>query len=453
MRWPPPLFRCACPAASWWVALRMAPHRDTLVSMNALTRVSLALAVPCTGMLGQPHDAAHESRTARDSLAAMVTVLTTTVSPALDGRARTEVLATQPMVVLRGARWNGALQYAGMANFERWTMPDGEPVAGIWGEGFVDRRHPHTVLHEAMATGTATLPHVRASLSLGRGVVPFGTDDPMLRPFTKYPANHHLAQSMERIVAVIAARPAPWLAVEVATFNGDEPLSPTAAPQWGRVGDSRAARATLWPLPTLEVQASVAAVRSPEFVRAEGLDHQKQSASARWTPKGKLLTYALAEWAQTGEAIGGRQVLTYGTALLETLARSNTWTLALRAEQTSRPEDERLLDPFRTSRPPNHLTIQGVTRWRIATVQVARVLPATFRTHASLFVEGARAALSPLLRPVLLDPRNISGANVAWHVTLGLRAGLGSMSARAGRYGVAAGDAATNVSLGMTHDH
>jgi hypothetical protein len=40
--------------------------------------------------------------------------------------------------------------------------------------------------------------------------------------------NHHLAQVLERVIAVAALRRGPIIG-EVATFNGDEPLSPGSA--------------------------------------------------------------------------------------------------------------------------------------------------------------------------------------------------------------------------------
>lgn len=420
--------------------------------MIMLLRAALLLLACCARLLAQ--HTAHQERTpgaVRDSIAAMATLLSTTVSPALDGRARTERHVTQPMLALRSARYRGAVQVAGMLNVERWTMPDGEAVAGIWGEGFIDRRHPHTVLHELMLTASVRPQTVGASAAVGRGFVPFGSDDPMVRPFTKYPANHHLSQIMERVQVVAALRPTRYLALEAALFNGDEPLTPTAAPQWNRFGDSRAARVTLWPVPTVEVQASAAFVRSPEFVRAQGLDHAKASSGVRWTPATSLVRYLLVEWARTEERYQGRPIIAYGTGLIEWLARDGAWSLAGRLEQTSRPEDERLLDPFRTTRPPNHLSIQGITRWRIGTLHLARQLPTWSHTHANLFAEVARAGSTPLLRPILVDPRAISGADAAWHVSAGIRVGIGAMAARMGRYGVASPPTGSNVILGMPH--
>ena len=373
----------------------------------------------------------------RDSLSAMVTVVGTTVTPALSGLARSELLATQPMLLLRGGLGSGVVRYAAIANFERWTMPDGEAVAGSWGEGFMDRRHPHTVVHEAMLTVALPVRGVEVSVAGGKGFIPFGTDDPMMRPFVKYPANHHLAQVMERIQVVAAVRVGRRVSLEGALFNGDEPLSATSAPQWNRFADSRAIRLSAWPTSKLELQVSHARLRSPEFVRAEGLDHAKRSASARLAQRHGPLRYLLAEWARTTESDRGRALFSYGTALVEATVQRAAWSVALRGEQTSRPEEERLLDPFRTARPPNHLTIQGITRWHIATMQVMRALPAVRALHASGFAEVSRAVSSPRLRPILLDPRNISGPDRAWHLSLGVRAGIGGMPSRIGRYGAA----------------
>jgi hypothetical protein len=393
----------------------------------------------------------HGNEVSRDSVAVMATALTTTVSPSVNGRARSDVLVTQPMLTWHSSRFAGRLRLAATLNGERWTMPGGEPVAGIWGEGFIDRRHPHTVLHELMVT--AVLPRLARllSVSVGRGFVPFGTDDPMVRPFTKYPANHHLSQIMERMQLVVAVRPSSRVAMEAALFNGDEPASPTSAPQWNRIGDSRSARLTVWPRRTVELQGSIAAVRSPEFVRPDGLDHRKVSLSARMTPQRGHVEYAMMEWARTAETYRGRSIVAYGTALAEACWRLSAWRLATRIESTSHPEDERLLDPFRTARPPNHLLIQGMTRWRIASAQLSRDVTMRRAVPLQVFAEVARAHSTPLLRPVLLNPADISGADVAWHFTAGVRVSWGVMSSRVGRYGLAAGSAQSNVMLGMAH--
>ncbi len=111
----------------------------------------------------------------------------------------------------------------GTLNFERWTLDLGELNAGIWGEGYVDRRHPHTFVHELVATLQGRMLGLDLSVTGGKGFAPFGTDDPMVRPFVKYPANHHLAQILERGVLIAAVRRGALL-LEGGIFNGDERL-------------------------------------------------------------------------------------------------------------------------------------------------------------------------------------------------------------------------------------
>ena len=85
-------------------------------------------------------------------------------------------------------------------------MLRGELSTGAFGEGYVDRRHPHTYLHELIASGIGSTGPLAYSASFGRGFVPYGTDDPMMRPFEKYPINHHLSQILERGLAIGALR-------------------------------------------------------------------------------------------------------------------------------------------------------------------------------------------------------------------------------------------------------
>ncbi len=97
--------------------------------------------------------------------------------------------------------WNW-LRGVATLNLEGLTLTRGELSTGAYGEGFVDRRHPHTYAHELMAGAIAQYFGVQGSVFAGRGFVPFGSDDPMARPFEKYPVNHHLSQVLERLVAV-----------------------------------------------------------------------------------------------------------------------------------------------------------------------------------------------------------------------------------------------------------
>jgi hypothetical protein len=111
-------------------------------------------------------------------------------------------------------------------NFEGVTQEDGELTFGAWGEGFLDRRHPHTLLHEAMLSANFwDVGGGALSLSAGKGFAPYGTDDPMARPVAKFPTNHHLLQILERFLAGAAYRRSGW-SIEAAVFGGSEPTGP-----------------------------------------------------------------------------------------------------------------------------------------------------------------------------------------------------------------------------------
>src|SRR5687768_431958 len=236
-------------------------------------------------------------------------------------------------------------------DFEGLTLERGELNTGTYGEGYVDRRHPHTYLHEALAEARTRVGGVELSLAAGKGFAPFGTDDPMVRPFVKYPVNHHLAQVLERLVAIGAVRAGP-LALEGGFFNGDEPTSAGTAPRASRFGDSWAVRATLSPLRGVELSSSHARVESPEEREGTGLDQRKLGIAARIERAGPgVFRYALVEWARTNELLSGRSVFRFATALGEASFVVRGVDLAARLERTTRPEEERLENPFRTARP------------------------------------------------------------------------------------------------------
>ncbi len=52
-----------------------------------------------------------------------------------------------------------------MFNLEGATIPGGELAPGNWGEGFVDRRHPHTYVHELVLSATDLLGRTTPSAS------------------------------------------------------------------------------------------------------------------------------------------------------------------------------------------------------------------------------------------------------------------------------------------------
>ena len=157
------------------------------------------------------------------SFGAQAIGVATRESPALRDSDLTEGYLTQPMLMLTLSPWGEALCLKNTINFEGATIQRGELNAGIYGEGYIDRRHPHTYLHELVLTSARRFggdSPSGVSFTVGKGFAPFGTDDPMARPFEKYPINHHLAQILERAVAIGALRAGSWI-FEAGAFNGD----------------------------------------------------------------------------------------------------------------------------------------------------------------------------------------------------------------------------------------
>jgi hypothetical protein len=356
-------------------------------------------------------------------------MLLTHASPALAGNDLTEGYLTQPML-LGHANWRG-LGARLTVNLEGWTLDRGELNAGNAGEGYVDRRHPHTFLHEAMVAASAERAGWAGSIAAGRGFAPFGTDDPMARPLAKYSANHHLAQILERLVVIGALRRGPVM-MEAALFNGDEPTSPQSLGRLSRVGDSWAARLTLLPIENVELQASHARVESPEHAAGGGLDHRKWSVSARAETE---RAYALVEWARTYEYSNSRRAFAFGSALGEASIDLGAITVAARYERTTRPEEERLSDAFRSARPHADDNIIGVTRWRTATLHVARAFDIG-ELHIAPFAEASRLSVEEITGSIF-DPLEHYGSDHHWSLSAGLRIGAGARHARMGRYGVA----------------
>jgi hypothetical protein len=109
----------------------------------------------------------------------------------------------------------------------------------------------------------------------------------------------------------------------------------------------------------------------------------------------------------------------------------------MRLEQTDRPEEERLADPFRTARPATDLHIAGITRWRAATLAVAAPT-VTWGTVAGVpFLELSRLSATARDARALFDPETVYGRTRFWMLTGGFRLRAGAAHARMGRYGVA----------------
>ena len=356
----------------------------------------------------------------------------------------TELRLVQPALMLR-ATGPARLSLVGTLDLEGVTMGEGELTPGAWGEGFVDRRHPHTYVHELLLTADDLLGRTdgptRISLTVGKGFAPFGTDDPMSRPVLRYPVNHHLAQVLERAVVIGAVARGP-LAAELGLFNGDEPERPGQWPRIGRVGDSWSARVTGRPVPGLELQASRAHVHSPDSRAGAGPAQSKWSLSARWEgPAAGRPVYGLVEWARTDEADG---FFAFSSLLAEGAWTPGRQRLHYRFERTTRPEEERI-SRFRTRRPHLDNSILGVTRWTIHTAGWSAVVLERGGATVAPLVEVSYGRIAEV-GGGLFDVRQAYGRESFWSWTLGIRLGYGGGPHRMGRYGAAAEN-------GMPHHH
>ena len=342
-----------------------------------------------------------------------------------------ELRVVQPVGMLDVRALDDRIRLVATIDFEKYTIAHGELAPGDWGEGFEDRRHPHTLVHQLMLTTpdlfgrSLGLLHVFAAA--GKGFVPFGTDDPMSRPVVRYPVNHHLSQILERAVGTAGIRAGP-VTLEGALFNGDEPVSPGSWPALGRFGDSWATRITVAPLTGLEAQLSYAFVHSPENRPGTGPDDAKTSASVRWE-RGPW--YGLVEWAHTRTA--------GGAFVFQSLLGEGAWTIGrqrpyVRFERSDRPEEERLFSsPFRTRRPLFENSILGITRWTVVTAGDAMELRGPRQMRIAPFVEGSYLGIARVGGGVF-DPQIQYGRASGYQVSAGVRLAAGMRMTRMGRY-------------------
>ncbi len=352
------------------------------------------------------------------------------------GGSTTEVTVVQP-ILMGTLAYGPALRARMMLDFEGVTMPEGELALGGWGEGFVDRRHPHTYLHEAMVWGSAPMGQVVAGgLAAGKGIVPFGTDDPMSRPFVRFPVNHHLAQIVERAELATGWRIG-IVGLEGALFNGDEPENAGQWPNLSRFADSWATRVTVWPVRGLELQGSYASVNSPEHREGSGLDQSKWSASARMQRVvGRTGIYGLLEWARTEE---GDNAFVFASVLAEGSVLAGRHRFGYRVERTGRPEEERFPDNlYRSPRPLIDNSIVGQTRWTLHTINSALHLSLAHGTFGvQPVVEGTFGGVSDI-GDGLFQAEALYGTNDVRGLTAGVRLDYGGAMGRMGRYGAVA---------------
>lgn len=361
----------------------------------------------------------------------------TTVETIPGGGKLSEARVVQPVAMLHASTLGGHLQAIGTLNLEGETIPHGELTPGAWGEGFNDRRHPHTYAHELLLSGVDLLGRLDGSavvsVTVGKGFVPFGSDDPMSRPVLRYPVNHHLAQILERAVAQAGVRVGPAM-IEGALFNGDEPERPGQWPRvGGRFGDSWSTRLTLIPVPGLELSGSRAKVHSPEHRPGAGTDAWKWHVAARLDRSllgGRL--YGLAEWAKTEEAEG---FFVFKSTLAEVSFEGRGHRPYYRFERSDRPEDLRELDPFRSVRPHLENSILGITRFTLHTIGYGY----------QFGLSGGRLQLNPFVEGTVgrarndgggvLTPEILYGTTRVRSLSTGIRLMWRMSGHRMGRYG------------------
>ncbi len=347
----------------------------------------------------------------------------------------TEPYLTQPALMLNLESPGQRFVFRTTLNFEGITQPDGELTFGGWGEGFIDRRHPHTLVHEAMLS--ANLWNVAGgsvSLSAGKGFAPYGTDDPMSRPVAKYPTNHHLSQILERWTANVVYLRGAW-SVEAGLFGGQEPDGPYDFSNISSFGDSWSARlirrfggtGTGAPGEVSASYGSVAETHHGEKDRTALVNGYLRHAGAhRW---GTL--YGMVE-ASRSEPEGDERG--YYAVLGETMAGIGRHRPYLRMELSTRPEYEREADENGFFRYDHDAHAIGATRWMITSAGYGLQLSG-FPLGAMPFVEAQHNRVWHERGDV--DPEALFGQTSFWSLTAGFRIFLGSGGPmRMGSYGV-----------------
>ncbi|HSM37081.1 MAG TPA: hypothetical protein VK837_11835 [Longimicrobiales bacterium] len=359
--------------------------------------------------------------------------IVTVGAPGEDGSPlrETEAYLTQAAlmadVASRGAHW--VLRTT--LNFEGPTQEDGELTYGGWGEGFIDRRHPHTLLHELVLSYNVWRAGGGVSLSAGKGFAPYGTDDPMVRPGLKYPTNHHLSQILERWL-VAGAFLRGGFSIEASTFGGAEPEGPydfdnidsfadswsaRLAQRWGNAGSDR---------PRWEASASFASVEE-EGERTRlwnvALRHDGALSGAP--------VYGLIEGSISDPEEGSGEF----SVLVETQANLGRHRPYARVEHARRPEFPRAGGPAEDGffRYEHHDEPIGATRWWIASVGYgldATSLPASIRPFVEAQYHSVRADRGGI------DPEELFGTRSFWGVSFGARMFFGGGPMRMGSYGV-----------------
>lgn len=344
---------------------------------------------------------------------------------------------TQPALMMNLESPSERLVLRTTLDFEGVTLDEGELTFGGWGEGFLDKRHPHTLLHEAMLSlnffGTAG---GDLSISAGKGFAPYGTDDPMSRPGLKYPTNHHLSQILERWTLNAVWLREGW-SVEAGLFSGNEPEGPYDFSNYDGFGNSWSARLTRrWSADGSmdagwELSGSYGRVTETHDGEDETTD-LVNAALRRSGPAGPGALYALVEASQSdpeGEEDGFFSVL---GELRYDVGRHRPY---VRFEHATRPEYARegpstSEDFFRYDHDAEPV---GATRWSITTLAYAAELttaPASVQPFVEVQHHRVRAERGGIV------PEALFGTGSFWSISVGARLFFGGGPMRMGSYGV-----------------
>lgn len=345
--------------------------------------------------------------------------------------------ATQPAAMFNVASPGSRFVLRTTLNFEELTQENGELTYGGWGEGFIDARHPHTLVHEAMLTANFwNVGGGALSLSAGKGFAPYGTDDPMGRPALKFPTNHHLSQVLERFTVNGTYLWKGW-GIEAGVFGGAEPEDAYDFSNIESFGDSWSARLSrrfgdFGPFAAWELSTSFA--RIAEEHHGETETTQLANAAARHAQAyGFGRVYALVEASRSDPERGRGHYSVLGETQLS-LGRGWKHQPYLRTEYATRPEYERQGAPgtpefFRYEHGAHEI---GATRWLINTVGYGyetSSLPLSVRPFVELQHNVVRAERGGI------DPRTLYGERSFWSVSAGARIYFGGGAMRMGNYG------------------
>ena len=347
---------------------------------------------------------------------------------------------TQPAAMFDVASRGARVVLRTTLNFEALTQRDGELTYGAWGEGFLDSRHPHTLLHEVMLSFNAWDTRAGSfSLSAGKGFAPYGTDDPMARPAEKYPTNHHLSQILERWTLNAQYLTRGGMSLEAGLFAGAEPSGPYDLGGISGFGNSWSARVTqrfgagFGPSAPWELSLSYASV-AEEHQGVQGNTKLANVALRHSGPHRFGSLYALAEasrsWPDEGD--GYYSVLGETRLGLGSNARHRPY---YRVEYATRPEYEREGVPgtdgfFRYDHDAHAI---GSTRWLINTVGYGYELSRS-PVSARPYLELQHNRIWPDRGAV--GPRALFGATGFWSMSLGVRLFFGGGPMRMGSYGL-----------------